>query len=247
MSVGPVPTPPSTAFHGCTTATASLLDDPGIDAVYNPLPNGLHGIWTIRAMEAGKHVLCEKPFTANAAEAETVAALAVNGDRVVKEAFHYRYHPMLLRPLEIVGSGELGTLERVDTAMCVLLPMPRDIRYRSDLAGGAIMDIGCYAVHLWRVLARAERTVVGAREKAMSAGVDRARSATLRIEVGVSGGLDCLLLSSKLLRLHARVVGSGGTLTLFNPLGPHVVNRTTVTVGPSRRVEHAERTRPTPF
>ena len=219
-----------------------LLDDPGVDAVYNPLPNGLHGVWTLRAMEAGKHVLCEKPFTANAAEATAVAAQVALGDRVVMEAFHYRYHPMLLRALAILGSGELGTLQRVDTAMCVPLPLPRDIRYRADLAGGATMDIGCYAVHLWRVLAGAEPTVAAAQAKTMSAGVDRALSATLRTEGGIEGGLECSLLSTKLLRLHARVVGSEGSLTLFNPLGPHLVNRTTVTVGRARRVEHAKRT-----
>ena len=219
-----------------------LLDDPGIDAVYNPLPNGLHGVWTRRAVDAGKHVLCEKPFTANAAEARTVAAHVALGDRVVMEAFHYRYHPMLLRALAIVGSGELGTIERVDTALCVPLPVPGDIRFRADLAGGATMDIGCYAVHLWRILARSEPTVTSARAKSMSAGVDRALSATLRTGDGIAGGLDCSLLSSKLLRLHARVVGSEGSLTLFNPLGPHLVNRTTVRVGRSRRVEHAERT-----
>jgi predicted dehydrogenase len=219
-----------------------LLDDPDIDAVYNPLPNGLHGVWTLRAMEAGKHVLCEKPFTANAAEAEVVAAAVGRSDRVVMEAFHYRYHPMMLRALEIVGSGEIGVLDRVDTAMCIPLPMPRDIRYRVDLAGGATMDIGCYAVHLWRTLAGSEPTVVGARAKSMSEGVDRALSATLSTGSGISGGLKCSLLSSSLLRLHARVVGSEGTMTLFNPLGPHVVNRTTVTVGRKRRVEHAERT-----
>jgi predicted dehydrogenase len=219
-----------------------LLDDPEIDAVYNPLPNGLHGVWTRRAMEAGKHVLCEKPFTANAAEAEVVAGEVERGDRVVMEAFHYRYHPMMLRALEIVASGELGTLGRVDTAMCIPLPMPRDIRYRADLAGGAAMDIGCYAVHLWRTLAGGEPRVIAAKAKMMSTGVDRALSATMHTESGIDGGLECSLLSSKLLRLSARVVGSEGTMTLFNPLGPNVVNRTTVTVKGNRRVEHAEKT-----
>jgi predicted dehydrogenase len=219
-----------------------LLEDPDIDAVYNPLPNGLHGVWTLRAMESGKHVLCEKPFTANATEAEAVATQVERGDRVVMEAFHYRYHPMLLRALEILASGELGILERVDTAMCIPLPMPRDIRYRADLAGGATMDIGCYAVHLWRTLAGSEPTVVRARAKHMSPEVDRALSACLHTRSGIDGGLECSLLSSKLLRLHARVIGSEGKMSLFNPLGPHAVNRTTVIVGGKRRVEHAERT-----
>src|SRR5262245_23108684 len=89
---------------------SSLVDDPDIDAVYNPLPNGLHGRWTIAALEAGKHVLCEKPFTANADEAEHVAAVGRGTDLVLMEAFHYRYHPMTERALEIIGSGEIGAL-----------------------------------------------------------------------------------------------------------------------------------------
>src|SRR5262250_2239999 len=92
---------------------AALVADPEIDAVYIPLPNGLHARWTLAALEAGKHVLCEKPFTANAAEAERVAAAAAGSDRVVTEAFHYRYHPLAHRMRAIVESGELGTIRHV--------------------------------------------------------------------------------------------------------------------------------------
>ncbi|MFZ1179625.1 MAG: Gfo/Idh/MocA family oxidoreductase, partial [Mycobacterium sp.] len=87
----------------------ALIADPDLDAVYNPLPNGLHGRWSRAALAAGKHVLCEKPFTANASEAREIAELAANSDRVVMEAFHYRYHPLTLRVEEIIASGELGT------------------------------------------------------------------------------------------------------------------------------------------
>src|SRR5439155_480090 len=105
----------------------ALIDDPSIDAIYNPLPNGLHGRWTIAALEAGKHVLCEKPFTANADEAEAVAAVADRSRRVVMEAFHYRYHPLIDRILEIVRA-ELGTVRHVETWMIIPLPSRRDIR-----------------------------------------------------------------------------------------------------------------------
>src|SRR6201985_1995904 len=118
---------------------AALIADPDLDAVYTPLPTGLHGRWTRAALTAGKHVLCEKPFTANAAEAREIAALAADSDRVVMEAFHYRYHPLTLRAEEIIASGELGTLQHVEAALCFPLPKFSDIRYNYELAGGATM------------------------------------------------------------------------------------------------------------
>src|SRR5207248_9091972 len=133
--------------HGVPRVHSSyeaLLADPEIDAVYNPLPNGLHGRWTRAALAAGKHVLCEKPFTANAAEAQEIALLAADSDRVVMEAFHYRYHPLALRVEEIVASGELGTLQRVETALCFPLPKFSDIRYDYNLAGGAKIVSGSF-------------------------------------------------------------------------------------------------------
>ena len=153
--------------HGSYEA---LLADPSVDAVYNPLPNGLHGKWTRAALAAGKHVLCEKPFTANADEAAEVAAAAAASGRVVMEAFHYRYHPLAARVRAIVESGELGPLRRVETALCFPLPRFSDIRYDASLAGGATMDAGCYAVHMARSfgleepeVVRAEATVTFAR------------------------------------------------------------------------------------
>ena len=130
----------------------ALVTDPEIDAIYNPLPNGLHAEWTIAALEAGKHVLCEKPFTANTPEAEAVAAVATRTGLVVMEAFHYRYHPLAHRMREVVASGELGTIRRVETALCFPLPKFSDIRYQYDLAGGATMDVGTYTVHMARLL-----------------------------------------------------------------------------------------------
>src|SRR5215467_8076543 len=156
------------AKHGIPRVHASyaaLLADPDIDAIYNPLPNGLHAEWTIAALEAGKHVLCEKPFTNNAQEAEAVAAVADRTGLVVMVAFHYRYHPLADRMLALVEGGELGTLEHVETALCFPLPRFSDIRYQYDLGGGATMDVGTYTVHLARLLGLEEPTVTSARAK----------------------------------------------------------------------------------
>ena len=160
---------------------AALLADPDIDAVYNPLPNGLHAEWTIAALEAGKHVPCEKPFTANATEAEAVAATVDRTGLVVMEAFHYRYHPMAQRMREIVESGELGTTRRVETALCFPLPKFSDIRYQYDLGGGATMDVGSYTVHLARLLGGEEPAVRSAEARLHSADVDRAIRAELDV------------------------------------------------------------------
>lgn len=218
-----------------------LLADPAIDAIYNPLPNGLHGVWTLRAIAAGKHVLCEKPFAANADEALHVAQVIDAQDKVVMEAFHYRYHPMMIRAAEILASGEIGEVRHVDTSLCIPLPLRHDIRYQLDLAGGALMDIGCYAVNLWRTLSGEEPTVVSAQAKTISANIDRAMAATLATPNGITGSLQCSLLSAKLFQLKGRVTGTKGSLSLFNPLGPQFFNRITVKSRSMRRVEHAQR------
>ncbi|MCR6490171.1 Gfo/Idh/MocA family oxidoreductase [Amycolatopsis sp. OK19-0408] len=235
------------AKHGIPVSHGSyeaLLADPDVDAVYIPLPNGLHGRWTRAALEAGKHVLCEKPFTANAAEAREIAALAASSDRVVMEAFHYRYHPLALRVAEIVASGELGVLERVEVSFCFPLPKFSDIRYDYDLAGGATMDAGCYAVHMARLFGGETPSVVSATAKLRSPRVDRAMTAELAYPSGHTGRVTCSMWSTSLLKISAKVVGSKGTLSVLNPLAPQAYHRFTVRIGDTRRTEKFPR-RPT--
>jgi predicted dehydrogenase len=219
-----------------------LLADPDVDAVYNPLPNGLHGHWTTRAIEAGKHVLCEKPFTANADEAELVAKVARDHpDVVVMEAFHYRYHPLVARLLEILESGALGEVRQIDATMTIAVLRPRDIRWQLSLAGGALMDVGCYTVHLVRTLAGAEPTVVSARARCSSPGVDRWTTASLEFPGGRTGTITCALLGGSLLRLNAKVVGSEGELKVLNPYAPQYFHRISWTSGASRHRERVTR------
>ncbi len=218
-----------------------LLADPEIDAVYNPLPNGLHAEWTIAALEAGKHVLCEKPFTANAEEAEAVAAVATRTELVVMEAFHYRYHPLAHRMREIVASGELGTLERVEAALCFPLPKFSDIRYQYDLAGGATMDVGTYTVHIVRMLAGEEPTVVSAEAKLRTPDVDRAMRAELSFPSGHTGGVLCSMWSSDVLKTVARARGDRGELHVVNPTNPQMWHRLRVKVDGDSRTERFTR------
>ncbi len=222
----------------------ALIADPDIDAVYNPLPNGLHGRWTRAALAAGKHVLCEKPFTANADEAREIADLAAQSDRVVMEAFHYRYHPLALRVEEIIASGELGKLERVETAMCFPLHKFSDIRYNYALAGGATMDAGCYAVHMARTFGGGTPEVVSAQAKLRDPQVDRAMTAELLFAEGHTGRVRCSMWSSDLLRISAKVVGEHGELRVLNPVLPQMFHRLSVRSADGKRVERFSR-RPT--
>ncbi|OBJ75746.1 Gfo/Idh/MocA family oxidoreductase [Mycobacterium paragordonae] len=214
-----------------------LIADPEIDAVYNPLPNGLHGRWTRAALDAGKHVLCEKPFTANAAEAREISSLAMQSDRVVMEAFHYRYHPLALRVEQIIASGELGTLRHVEAAVCFPLPKFGDIRYDYSLAGGATMDAGCYAVHMVRTFGGSTPEVVSAHAKLRDPRVDRAMTAELKFAGGHTGRIRTSMWSRDLLRMSATVTGTDGELRVLNPVVPQLFHRLTVRSADGRRVE----------
>jgi predicted dehydrogenase len=220
---------------------AAVLAATDVDAIYNPLPNGLHAQWTMAALEAGKHVLCEKPFTANAAEAEEVAAAADRCGRVVMEAFHWRYHPLARRMVEIVRGDELGRLRHIDVGLCFPLPMFNDIRYNYSLAGGALMDAGCYTVHIARTLGGEEPEVVRATPKLRTPDIDRAMRAELRFPSGHTATITCSMWSSALLQLHARATGERGEMRVFNPTTPQLYHRMKVTADGSSRVERFPR------
>jgi predicted dehydrogenase len=219
------------ARHGIATVLddyAAVIADPTLDAVYIPLPNGLHAQWTLAAIAAGKHVLCEKPFTSNAEQARTVADAAAGSGLVVMEAFHYRYHPLVTRVLTLLRDGAVGSVRRVETELAFPLPRFGDIRYNLALAGGALMDAGCYAVHSLRTLGGAEPQVVSARATMRSPGVDRAMVADLRFPNGAAGRIRCSMWSWHVLGVSARVVGDAGELRIFNYIGPHVYHRLSV-------------------
>lgn len=206
----------------------ALLADPDVDAVYNPLPNGLHGAWTVAALEAGKHVLCEKPFAANAEEAEQVAAVARRTGLVVMEAFHYRYHALTEQMLDVVRSGRLGRVRHLDAWFRARLRGSDDIRWDYALAGGATMDIGCYPIHLVRTLAGAEPTVVGATAGLRGSDVDRWLRADLAFDDGRTASVSGSMLSRRTRASGARVIGTAGTMEVVGFVQPAVANRLVV-------------------
>ena len=223
----------------------ALLADPDIDAIYNPLPNGLHGLWTMKALEAGKHVLCEKPFTANAEEAETVTKVAnAHPNLVVMEAFHWRYHPLAQSLRDIVTSGELGDIQHIETSMCIPLPMRNDIRFQSKLAGGSLMDVGCYAIHKNRTLAGEEPQVIDARAKTLKRDplIDRWITANFEYPSGTRGTINAALWSGQILRITIRVRGTAGEMRVFNATQPALYHRAFVhSKGTKRNVKSTDK------
>jgi predicted dehydrogenase len=219
----------SSAFaqeHGIPVAYGdyqALLADPEIDAIYNPLPNSLHAEWSIRALEAGKAVLCEKPFAANAQEASRMADAARAAGLPLMEAFHYRHHPLARHIAAVVRAGHLGRILKVDTGLQItpaLVP-PDDIRFRADLAGGAMMDVGAYCLNVLRLVTGEEPHVESASATLVSAGVDGAMSASLQFPSGATGRVDCSLIASEL-KAWLRIEGENGWLQVNNPFLPHV-------------------------
>jgi predicted dehydrogenase len=225
---------------GIHRSYAALLDDPAIDAVYIALPNSLHAEWSINALQAGKHVLCEKPLATNAREAEQMARAAADAGRVLVEAFHYRYHPLAARLKAILDSGEIGRIQRIETEFSVPLLQPRSTQFRYELGGGATMDVGCYAVNLLRFLAGAEPHVAHAAARLIRPQVDRRMIADFRFDDGRTGRMTCALLSARLLRAGATVYGTAGELRVTFPFLPHHFHRITVRSDAATRHEQLE-------
>ena len=139
----------------------ALLDDPDIDAVYISLPNSMHVEWSIKAVEAGKHVLCEKPFSRHSEDVEQAFDAAERADRLLTEAFMYRHNPQSKRLTDLVQEGAVGELRLVRTAFSYALYDQENIRLRTDVDGGSLMDVGCYCVSGSRLLAGEPENVLG--------------------------------------------------------------------------------------
>jgi predicted dehydrogenase len=230
------------AAHGIPVVHDSyeaLIEDPGIDAIYNPLPNSLHAKWTLRAIEAGKHVLCEKPFTSNAAEARAVAAAAKASGLVVMEAMHYRYHPLaqtMLSQLALIA-GPDNAVQHIQCNVSFPLDGLSDIRYVYDLGGGATMDAGCYAIDCVRLLGPGQPRVEAALATQQKPRVDQAMTALLRFPGGATAWLDLSFTQGGEFRADVQVVGELGQLRVQNFIHPHLRYRmTTMTAQGTRTV-----------
>ncbi len=193
-----------------------LLADPAVEAIYNPLPNNLHVAWTEKALQAGKHVLCEKPIAMNAAEGKRLAAAQQRSGRLVMEGFMVRFHPQWLRVRELIASGRLGTVRAVHGVVTYNNPDPANIRNIVDAGGGGIMDIGCYMIYFARFVFGAEpRQVMSRIERDPAMKTDRLASAVLDFPQGHA----TFLCSTQIARSQRfQVLGTSGHITVEIPI-----------------------------
>jgi predicted dehydrogenase len=215
---------------------ADLIGDSELDVIYNPLPNSLHCEWTIAALRAGKHVLCEKPIASNAAEAEQMAKVAEATGLILGEAFHYRYHPLADRVREILASGTLGRLRHVEGNFSVPIP-EKNIRFDWSLAGGATMDLGCYPLHMIRNFSGLTTKVIRAKAETGPKNIDIAMEVELELAGGVSARMTCSMKKDAQLGASFNVRGELGELRVTNPVGPHWGNQLTVKTGADEKSE----------
>jgi len=232
------------AAHGVERVAGSyaeVLSDPEVEVVYNPLPNALHGPWNLAAVEAGKHVLSEKPFASTAEEAAEVRAAAAVAGVTVVEGFHYLFHPVMQRLFALLDRGELGELQRVDALVAMPEPDEGDPRWSFDLAGGALMDLGCYGLHAHRALGRwaggePELVDAMAKERAGAPGVDEWLEADLRFPSGATGAVRCSM-AHPWFEMTLRVQGSRGEATVMDFVQPHKDDRVLVRTEGDTRTE----------
>jgi predicted dehydrogenase len=200
-----------------------LLNDPKVDAVYIALPNSHHCEWSIKALNAGKHVLCEKPLASNAQEALQMHNTAKETELVLMEAFHYRYHPLMQRVDQIIQSGELGTVKHVEAELQFPVFRGSDIRYNYSLAGGALMDCGTYPINLIRHVLGEEPTVVSAETKLAYPNVDQTTTAQFKTDSGSTAKITCSLFKI-IPSVYMSITGSNGVkLSVTNWVAPQLL------------------------
>ena len=219
----------------------SVVDSDQVDAVYIPLPNALHHTWILKALAAGKHVLCEKPLVGNQQQAIEVRDAARARNLVVMEGFHYRHHPLMQRLLELRSNERLGALQHLDAAFCLFWPNLKDIRFSYELAGGALMDIGCYPVDVLRTLVGREATVSRASARLVRHNVDASMQADISFVDGPTARMRCSLRAWPWQwRSWLRMQFQHGEVRVVNPFVPHAFHRLRVRTSEGTRTAKIE-------
>ena len=201
--------------HGSYEA---LLTDPEIDVIYNSLPNDMHAEWTIKALRAGKHVLCEKPFALTLAEVDSMIAASRETGKVLAEAFMYRHHPQTLKVKEIVDGGVLGKLQLIKGSFTFRFNREGNFRFQKEMGGGSIWDVGCYPISYARMIVGAEPLEVFGWQVDGPGGADESFVGQMRFANGVHAQFDCGFKSPS--RNFIEIVGTDASLQIPVPFKP---------------------------
>lgn len=196
----------------------ALLADPTIDVIYNPLPNHLHMEWTVKALEAGKHVLCEKPLALTMAEVDAIIAAVKRTGRFAAEAFMYRHHPQTLRVKELVNAGEIGELVLMNGSFTFFNEDPGDIRLVKAMGGGSLWDVGCYPVTYANLIAGGAPVAYKAQQVVTSDGTDLSFTGLMRYENGALAHVDSSFTVPYQTRFEIK--GTRGTILIPRPFSP---------------------------
>ncbi|WP_102142413.1 Gfo/Idh/MocA family protein [Mycobacterium hubeiense] len=213
---------------------ADVIDEPEVEVVYNPLANALHAPWNLAAIAARKPVLTEKPFARNRAEAQRVAGAADAAGITVMEGFHYLFHPVTRRAFDLVRDGILGEMTHVEVRMAMPPPPDADPRWSRELAGGALMDLGCYGLHVMRQLGHP--TIVRAHAEQRTAGIDAWCDVELAFPNGGTG-LSANSMVADDYSFTLRIVGTKGDVLVHNFIKPHLDDRLTIRTPDGTTVE----------
>ncbi len=205
--------------HGSYEA---LLADPEIDVIYNSLPNHLHAEWTIKALHAGKHVLCEKPFALTLGEADAMSQAARETGKVLAEAFMYRHHAQTIKVKEIVDSGVLGKLQLIKGAFTFTLTREGNYRWMEEMGGGSIWDVGCYPISYARMIVGAEPVEVFGWQVTGQGESDESFIGQMRFKDGIHMQFDCGFKSPS--RSYIEIIGTEATLNIPHPFKPGIKN-----------------------
>lgn len=225
---------------GVAAAYEELISDPEIDLIYNGLPPVSHAPLCVSAMKAGRHVLCEKPFAMNAEEARGMVQVAQRTGRLCVEGFHYFYHPLFFRVIEIVRSGELGPLIAMSGAFDVEIPdVAGNIRHDLALGGGALMDLGCYPLHMLRHIAGSEPQIISAEAQVGRPGIDLSMEAELQFG-GIPARISCDMSAGVAIRAEFEVIGQKGRLHVNNPIHPYLGHQLTLVVDGEETTEQVD-------
>ena len=218
------------AIAGVAADYAELVRRDDVDVVYNALPPAGHAEWTIAALEAGKAVLCEKPFAMHAGEAKAMTDAAARTGNLLLEAFHYRFHRVMRDAEALVRGGALGALSRGSADFRVNINRtPDELRWRAELGGGGLMDLGCYPIHALRTLIGAEPTVTNARGQ-FEGRVDTDIAAELAFPGGVTAAMACAMVAPEGFSARLALEGERGSLEILNFLAPQMGCRFTTTI-----------------